>query len=237
MNRESLNKNVEALNSQRTHWQTTFEHKAEMFGIEPSYAACQAAEVFQLEGKRRILELGSGQGRDTLFFLQSGFEVYAMDYSAPGLQAIQRKAERLGLASALKTVCHDVRQPLPFAADTFDGCFSHMLYCMALATAELEFLSDEIRRVMKPRGLNFYTARNTNDPDYRTGTHRSENMYELDGGFIVHFFGREKVQCLANGYEMESVVEFEEGALPKRPFLVTLRKPDTRLPSPKSPSP
>ena len=36
-----------------------------------------------------------------------------------------------------------------------------MLYCMALTTSELEFLSKEILRALKPGGLNFYTVRNT----------------------------------------------------------------------------
>ena len=48
-------------------------------------------------------------------------------------------------------------------------------------------------------------------------------MYEC-GGFIVHFFSREKVERLAEGFEIASVDEFEEGELPRKLFLVTLRK-------------
>lgn len=195
-----------------------------MFGVEPSHAARSAAAVFRQEGQKQILELGSGQGRDTLFLLQSGFEVWALDYSAAGLEELRRKAERWGLDDSLQTARHDVRQPLPFAADTFDGCFSHMLFCMALTIGELETLSAEIRRVLKPGGLNLYTARNTQDPDYATGIHRGEDLWELDGGFIVHFFSREKVERLATGYRICDVEAFEEGGLPKRLWLVTERK-------------
>jgi hypothetical protein len=39
-----------------------------MFGVEPSFAARRALSLCQREGKRKILELGSGQGRDTLLF-------------------------------------------------------------------------------------------------------------------------------------------------------------------------
>jgi hypothetical protein len=94
---------------------------------------------------------------------------------------------------------------------------------MALTTVELEFLSDEIRRVLKPGGLNIYTVRNTKDPHYRTGVHQSEEIYEI-GGFVIHFFSKEKVEHLAKGFEIESIDEFEEGGLPKRLFRVTLRK-------------
>ena len=99
-----------------------------------------------------------------------------------------------------------------------------MLYCMALTTSELEFLSKEILRALKPGGLNFYTVRNTTDAHYQTGIHRSEDMWEIGGGFIVHFFSKEKIEHLSKGYEIVNVEEFEEGDLPKKLFMVTLRK-------------
>jgi hypothetical protein len=94
---------------------------------------------------------------------------------------------------------------------------------MALTTAELEFLSDEIRRVLKPNGLNIYTVRNTKDPHFQTGIHQGEEIYEI-GCFVIHFFSKEKVGHLAKGFEIVSIDEFEEGPLPKRLFRVTLRK-------------
>lgn len=99
-----------------------------------------------------------------------------------------------------------------------------MLYCMALGTSELEFLSDEVWRVLRPGGLNIYTARHTKDPQYGTGIHRGEGMYEIAGGFIVHFLSREKVEDLAKGYKIVSIEEFEEGTLPRKLLRVTLRK-------------
>ncbi len=211
------------LDAQREHWRETFSASPEMFGGEPSAAARQAAELFKQEGKRKILELGSGQGRDTVFFAQEGFDVWVVDYSESGLAAIRRRAASLGLESSLRTVCHDVRQPLPFEADSFEACFSHMLFCMAFTTAELQFLSSEVRRVLKAGGLAIYTARNMMDPQYRSGTHRGEDLYEIDGGFIVHFFSRQKVEHLASGFDLVSLAEFE-GGLPKKLFRVCLRK-------------
>jgi SAM-dependent methyltransferase len=212
------------LDAQHAHWQITFASQPEMFGVEPSHAARQAAALFRQEGRKKILELGSGQGRDTVFFLQSGFEVFALDYSEPGLEELRRKAAQLGLSHALQTLWHDVRQRLPFEANAFDGCFSHMLYCMALTTVELDTLSQEIRRVLKPEGPNVYTARNTEDAQYARCLDRGEDLRELDGGFIVHFFSREKVERLAQGYTLSSVEAFEEGGHPRRLWLVIQRK-------------
>jgi hypothetical protein len=55
-------------------------------------------------------------------------------------------------------------------------------------------------------------------------------MWEV-GGFIVHFFDREKVAHLASGFVIVSIDEFEEDELPRKVFRVTLRKP---APSPAS---
>ena len=99
-----------------------------------------------------------------------------------------------------------------------------MLYCMALTTEELEFLCSEVKRVLRPGGLNIYTARHTGDAHYRTGIHRGEDMYEIAGDFIVHFFSKEKVERLTKGYKSLEIEEFEEGDLPRKLYMVTMKK-------------
>jgi hypothetical protein len=49
-------------------------------------------------------------------------------------------------------------------------------------------------------------------------------MYEA-GAFIVHFLDRTKVEKVSKGLEIVSVQEFEEGGLPRKLFLVTVRNP------------
>jgi SAM-dependent methyltransferase len=211
------------LNGQRQHWENMFSNKPEMLGTEPSDPAQKAAELFKKEGRTKILELGGGQGRDSIFFARNGFQVHVLDYCESGVETIARKAKELGVSRSITAICHDIRKPLPFDDESFDACYSHMVYCMALTRAELEFLSDEIRRVLKPKGLNIYTVRNTKDPHYGTGTHHGEQIYEV-GGFVIHFFNREMVEDLTKGFEIVSVDEFEESRLPRRLFRVTLRK-------------
>ena len=213
----------EILDAQGRQWQETFVRNPDMFGALPSDPARIAAEIFKREGKTLILELGGGQGRDTIFFARNGFHVKVLDYSESAVWAITDKAQNLGLSDYITARQHDVRVALPFKDESMDGCYSHMLYCMALTTSELEFLSREVRRVLRPKGLHIYTVRHTKDPHFGKGIHRGEDMYEV-GGFVVHFFSREKVERLAEGFEILSVDEFEEGELPRKLFRVTLRK-------------
>ncbi len=211
------------LDAQGRQWQETFVRNPDMFGALPSDPARIAAEMFKKENKTVILELGGGQGRDTIFFAKNGIHITVLDYSESAVGAITDKARKLGLSGYITVLQHDVRAALPFEDESMDGCYSHMLYCMALKTAELEFLSREVRRILRPRGLHIYTVRHTKDPDFGKGIHRGEDMYEV-GGFIVHFFSREKVERLAEGFEILRIDEFEEGELPRKLFLVTLRK-------------
>ncbi|PWI57892.1 SAM-dependent methyltransferase [Sulfoacidibacillus thermotolerans] len=217
--------NPEELRDQQQKWEDAFARNREMFGEEPSAAGVRAAELFRTLGVTRILELGAGQGRDTMFFAQSGFFVTVLDYTVEGTRWIEEKARSLGLSDRITVIQHDIRESFPLKDDTFDACYSHMLYCMALSTEELHMLSAQIRRVIRPRGLNVYTTRHKGDPHYGQGIHRGEDLYEV-GGFVVHFFDRDKVQDLADGYQLLDVFEFEEGRLPRRLYQVTMEKID-----------
>lgn len=46
---------------------------------------------------KRVLELGSGHGRDTIFFALNGIEVQALDYSAVAIEILNRIAKEKGL--------------------------------------------------------------------------------------------------------------------------------------------
>ncbi len=142
------------------------------------------------------------------------------------MQAINAKAREARLQDSLRASTHDCREPLPFAAGSFDACYSHMLFCMALTTTQLAALSAEVLRVLRPGGVHVYTVRSTADPDCGAGTACGDGLYE-SGGFIVHYFNRELVQRLAHGFELVEVAEFAEGDLPRRLFRVTLVKPAT----------
>ena len=194
-----------------------------MFGLEPSIPAKKSLELFKKQNITNIIELGAGLGRDTIFFAQNSIHVKALDYSLSGIKAINKKAEKLNLSNFISTKIFDVREKLPFEDNSVEACFSHMLYCMALANNDLENLNQEIHRILKPKGINIYTVRHTNDGDFKKGIHRGEDLYENDG-FIVHFFSKDKVKSLLKGFENISIDEFEEGGFPRKLYFVVNKK-------------
>ena len=212
------------LDAQQAHWQDVWG-SCPTFSANPSYSVQVAVTVFQDMGVREVLELGAGEGRDSLFFLQSGFDLHAMDYAEEALKQLSKKVKLQGLDGNLRLTQHDIRKPLPLPDHSIDACYSHMLYCMALTDDELKFLNREVLRVLKPGGVNILTVRNDKDPARGMGRHLGEMYYELEGGFIVRFFDDAAVEMLGNGYEVDDVEFFEEGDLPKQLTMLTLRKP------------
>ena len=194
-----------------------------MFGLEPSLPAVKALKSFQEQNVKNIVELGAGLGRDTIFFAQNSIHVEALDYSNASIESITNKLKKLNLTEFVKTKVFDVRQKLPFKDNSIEGCYSHMLYCMALSNSDLENLNNEICRILKPGGINIYTVRHTEDGDYKNGTHIGEDLYENDG-FIVHFFSKDRVNQLAKGFEILDIEKFEEGKFPRKLFIVKNRK-------------
>ncbi|WP_411277888.1 methyltransferase domain-containing protein [Gaiella sp.] len=214
---------------QRRHWESTLGERPDRYGVAASEPARATLDSLRQGRAQDLLELGGGQGRDTLFFARAGLAVTSVDFAPVAVATIAEKARAEGIAERVSSVECDVRQPLPFPDQRFDACYSHMLFCMALSESHLHALAKEVWRILRPAGLCIYTARTSVDPDYGRGTSLGGDLYELDG-FVVHFFTRDLVERIAAGsatasFELLDVEEFEEGGLPRRLIRVTMRRP------------
>jgi SAM-dependent methyltransferase len=210
--------------AQRAHWQNTYTAHPGMYGEEPSAPAIHAAGVFRAAGARDVLELGAGHGRDALFFAREGFTVQATDFSPIGLEQLRGATQEQKVDQRVTTTVHDVREPLPMPDASVDAVFAHMLLCMALSTKEIHTLVGEVRRVLRPGGTFVYTVRHTGDAHYRAGIAHGDDIFE-HGGFAVHFFRRDLIDTLADGWTLDEVHAFEEGDLPRRLWRVTQSLP------------
>ncbi|MDC2973494.1 class I SAM-dependent methyltransferase [Candidatus Pelagibacter sp.] len=194
-----------------------------MFGLEPSLPAKKALNIFKENNCSKIVELGAGLGRDSIYFGKNSINVTALDYSKNGIKVINKKIKKENLTSSISTLKFDIREDLPFESNSVDACYSHMLYCMALTQKDLDKLNSEIHRILKPGGINIYTVRNTDDGDYKKGIHRGEDLYEIDG-FIINFFSKDKILNLTSGFKNISIDYFEEGSFPRKLYFICNKK-------------
>jgi SAM-dependent methyltransferase len=171
---------------------------------------------------KKVLELGAGHGRDTIFFASNGIEVEALDYSVIAVEILEKIAKEKRLP--IKSQNFDVKKnPLPFPDGYFDSVYSHMFLNMRFSLDEIRFIFSEIGRVLKSKGLNFFSVRNHNDKSYGQGMEIDKGIYDING-FQIRFFTEKEIQDLAvvQGFEILWIKEeYEE---PVTLYLVPSRK-------------
>ncbi|SDF72873.1 DNA (cytosine-5-)-methyltransferase [Sporomusa acidovorans] len=77
------------------------EYQKEEFywGIQPSELAEQIADILQGDtANKRLLDIGSGEGRNAIYFAKCGFQVDALEISAPGAEKIKQYSQLSGYA-------------------------------------------------------------------------------------------------------------------------------------------
>jgi ubiquinone/menaquinone biosynthesis C-methylase UbiE len=191
-------------------WNKVYSEDSSFFGDEPSKFALMCYDKEFVKHKvKRILELGCGQGRDSLFFASKGLEVYAIDSSKVAIENLKSKLKKLYLHINLKNI--DALENLPFANNYFDAVYSHMFYNMGFSDYELKFLFSESKRVLKNNGLLSFSVRNDKDIMYKKGTKIAENVYDING-FHIRFFTKQDIKFFVNGnFEIQKIIEdYEE---------------------------
>jgi SAM-dependent methyltransferase len=215
---------VELARAQQDRWQTAYEGNPRLHGAEPSAAARWTVKLFGAAGIDDVLELGAGQGRDSLYLARQGFSVHATDFSESALHQLRLDAQREGLDDRVTAALHDVRDPLPPADATVGAVYANLLLNMALSRAELRSLVNEIHRVLRPGGLFVYSVWSTADPDCGKCSDIGDGLY-AKGGFAGRFFDLDLVHELAERWELGGADAYEEGTEPRRLWRVTQAKP------------
>jgi SAM-dependent methyltransferase len=203
-------------------WNKVYKSDSTFFGEQASNFALLCFNHMKMKNTKKVLEIGDGHGRDTIFFASNGIEVEALDYSVIAVRMLDKIAKEKRLP--IKPRIFDVKSPLPFSDGYFDAVYSHMLLNMKFSLDELHFIFSEIRRVLTPKGLNFFSVRNHNDKSYGKGVEVDKGIYDING-FQIRFFTEKEIQDLAaeeGGFEILWIrEEYEE---PVTLYLVSSRK-------------
>lgn len=113
--------------------------------------ALEEREIPALLPARRgldVADIGCGTGRHTVRLARAGHRVTAVDFSAGMLAHARRKLAELGGSSAELHV-HDLGQPLPFAARSFDLVLS----CLVIEhIRDLDLYFRELGRICRTDG-------------------------------------------------------------------------------------
>jgi SAM-dependent methyltransferase len=110
----------------------------------------------------RILDAGCGGGRNLVYFLRNGYEVYGVDQNAEAIAHVRRLASDLHPAiSAENFLVSDVEE-MPFPDRHFDAVISSAVLHFARDEQHFNRMLYEMWRVTRPGGLFFARLASSN---------------------------------------------------------------------------
>ncbi|HUU53809.1 MAG TPA: methyltransferase domain-containing protein [Armatimonadota bacterium] len=177
--------------------------------MPPLPEVVEMADRLEGEKRRRVLDIGCGLGRHTVYLAARGFEVTATDNAPAALAACKANLEEAGLtANVIETEMTDY----PFPDGHFEGALgSHVIHHTDLAT--LKKIIASITRVLDDDG---YFAWATPTPRHKhcgrgaeiePGTWVDPNHPE--GPIPHHYSTEEEVRGLLHAYDILSIHEHE----------------------------
>lgn len=189
-------------------WNELFTQK-EFLWKDPHEQVVALASILRRRGARRVLDLGCGAGRHTVYLAREGFKVSATDIAQNGLSHARDWLARENLAAELKQ--SDIAH-IPYPADTFDAVIS--IYVIYHKTySEMKQVVAEIHRVLKAGGLALVSLQSKRGWRYRQGDEIEPDTFILregaDAGVPHHYSDPAEIAELF-GHFIIRRVELEE---------------------------
>jgi cyclopropane fatty-acyl-phospholipid synthase-like methyltransferase len=184
----------------KTVWEEIYEKGVSRTDPHPEIS--RVAEMFERRRVKRILDLGSGAGRHTVYLAEKGYDVYGLDSAPTGLAHTIKVLAEKGLVAHL--TLHDMAT-LPYDDEYFDAVIS----VNVIHHNRLKRIRDtikEIRRVLKARELTWITMPvSKNEPSTKQEEIEPGTFLPLDGrekGLPHHYFKIEEIPHLFNGFSI-----------------------------------
>jgi len=103
----------------------------------------------------RILDAGCGYGRNLVYFLREGYEVFAADADAKAVESVRRMAQTLAPALPESNFRVESVEQMSFDDECADVVISNTVLHLAGDDAQFERMLQGSWRVLKPGGLFF----------------------------------------------------------------------------------
>lgn len=103
----------------------------------------------------RILDAGSGSGRNLTYFLRHGYEVYAVDRSEESIEDVRKMGRALAADWSDDQARVESVEKMSFANDSFEVVISNAVLHFAVNEAHFQQMVIELWRVLRPGGLLF----------------------------------------------------------------------------------
>lgn len=189
-------------------WDDRYAQREAVWGYFPSVSAEEAWWRLRGTGGRRVLVSGCGYGRHVVYFARRGLDTTGIDSSRPAIEMALETSREDGL-EILLSCASATRMPFPHAS--FDAVYDHALL-HHLCAEDRDRAIAEYRRVLRPGGLLVVSELSVEDADYGLGPEVEPGSFYGADGRLEHFFGRDELTALLDGFIVESMIEVFEPA-------------------------
>lgn len=108
-----------------------------------------------LAGGMRVLDAGCGYGRNLVWLLRAGCEVFALDAEAEGVEHVRRMAAALGTGLPAENFRVGLIERMPFADALADAVICNSVLHFARTEEQFRAMLGELLRVLRPGGMLF----------------------------------------------------------------------------------
>ncbi len=102
-----------------------------------------------------ILDAGCGAGRNLVYFIRNGYQVYGVDQNPEAVVQVRLLASTLNPSAPEKNFLVSPIEEMPFESECFDAVISSAVLHFAKDEQNFSRMIDGMWRVLKPGGLFF----------------------------------------------------------------------------------
>ena len=184
-------------------WESNFQDKHIMWGLQPADATLEAKALFQKNNIKKILIPGFGYGRNAKTFIDNGFDVTGIEISKT---AIDIAKEHL---KGNYKLYHGSVADMPFDQENYNGIFCYALIHL-LNKNEREKLIQDCYNQIQNNGIMIFIALSTNDDRFGKGQKISRNTYLTKHGIELFFYDSHSLEKEFGTYGLVEAEEINE---------------------------
>ncbi|WP_291788164.1 methyltransferase domain-containing protein [Cecembia sp.] len=151
----------------------------------------------------KILDAGSGEGRNCIYFLQQGYQIFGADANGSAIQMARIIAQTIKPDYDLYRFqdCHI--EDMPFHSEAFDAILSSAVLHFAQSETHFFQMLDEMMRVLKPGGTFFMRMCTDAGNILENSPHLGEGVYLLPDGSERFVLTENLEKNMLNRYGLE----------------------------------
>lgn len=186
-------------------WENRYKSIKHVWGTEPDLKLIQ---YFDLIKKGNVLDLGIGEGRNSITFALSGFNIDGVDISETALDRC--KENFTDINTKVNLICTDLKN-YSIIKDNYSLIIAANVLNF-FKKADIENIIQDIKEGLTEGGVLYLSAFSTLDPKFNTSQANNKQIeentfYIEDRDTYIHYFTKEEIAEYFTDFKILSFIE------------------------------